>query len=347
MNIVVLAGGLSTERNVSLSSGAMVLEALKNSGHRAVLIDSYLGTEQVPQNIYDLFTDVKETNNITVSQEIPNVDEIRKSRKDYKTGDIGPNVIDICRAADIVYMGLHGEDGENGRMQAFFDILNIKYTGDGYFESAIAMNKTVTKQLVQNAGVRVPKGKSFFAGQDFTTAKEIGFPMIVKPCSGGSSIGVTIVNDEKERQKAFLSAFEYEDEVVAEEYVEGREFSVGVLGDMVLPPIEIIPNEGFYDYAHKYQAGWTKEVCPADLTANQESKMKELTKRAFDALRLCVYGRGEFIMDKNGEMFFLEMNTLPGMTPTSLLPQEAQAVGISYEQLCNRVIDLSLAKYKG
>ena len=347
MNIVVLAGGVSSERDVSLSSGTMVLEALRKLGHKAVLVDSFLGLPSVPQNIADVFTGEKPHAAVRVSEEAPDIANVRAQRKDSGFGEIGAHVIEVCRAADIVYMGLHGDDGENGRMQAFFDVLGVRYTGAGYLESALAMNKTVAKQLLLQQGILTPDGKAFLKGEDTAAAKELGFPCIVKPCCGGSSIGVAIAHNETELERAFEEAFRYENEVLAEAFVTGREFSVGVLGDTVLPPIEIIPRDGFYDYAHKYQAGWTEEVCPADLSDWQEEQMKQAAKAAYHALRLTVYARGEFIMDQDGRLYCLEMNTLPGMTPTSLLPQEAQAVGISYEQLCQRVIDLSVAKYEG
>jgi len=346
MNIVVLAGGLSVERDVSLSSGTMVCAALRRSGHQAVLVDSFLGIDQLPCGPDAFFSSYSSDAAYTVGTEAPDIAAIRASRVDSGFGDIGKNVIEVCRAADIVYMGLHGEDGENGRMQAFFDMLGIRYTGTGYFGSAVAMHKGISKTICDEHGITSPKGKVFFKGRPVSGAESFGFPCVVKPCCGGSSIGVSIPQNADELERAIQDTFQYEDEVLVEEYITGREFSVGVLGDTILPPIEIIPNEGFYDYAHKYQPGWTQEICPAQISAEHTEEMQSLAKKAFDALKLEVYARGEFILTGGGDIYFLEMNTLPGMTPTSLIPQEAAAVGISYDELCMRVVELSMEKYR-
>ncbi len=345
MNIVVLAGGLSVEREVSMSSGSLVAGALRRLGHNALLADVFFGVENLPENILDAFKQADESV-YKVSETAPDIAAVRASRPDSGLGEIGKNIIELCRAADIVYMGLHGEDGENGRLQAFFDVLGIKYTGAGYLGSALAMNKAVAKQIFLNMGIPTPRGASFFRGGSSEGADAFGFPCVVKPCSGGSSIGVTIANNAAELDAALEEAFLLEDEVLVEQYIKGREFSVGVLGDAALPAIEIIPNEGFYDYAHKYQAGWTKEVCPADVEEETEAAMRRYALAAHEALRLSVYSRGEFILDASGALYCLELNTLPGMTPTSLLPQEAAAVGMSYEQLCGKIIGLSLKKYE-
>ncbi len=345
MNIVVLAGGISAEREVSLSSGSMVCNALRKSGYRTVLVDSFLGIEELPSDIMELFTAQGEVQTVRVLEKEPDIEAVRAQRADSGFGTIGKHVIEVCKAADMVYMGLHGEDGENGRIQAFFDVLGIKYTGTGYLGSALAMHKGVTRQMMMQSGVRMANGCVLYKGDGAQAAAQIGFPCIVKPCCGGSSIGIAVANNEKELEDALFGAFRYEDEVVVEAFIKGREFSVGVLGEQVLPPIEIIPRGGFYDYAHKYQAGWTEEICPAELDEKTTKEMQELALKTCRILKLEVYARGEFILDETGALYFLEMNTLPGMTPTSLIPQEAAAVGISYEELCGRIITLSLEKY--
>jgi D-alanine-D-alanine ligase len=169
--------------------------------------------------------------------------------------------------------------------------------------------------------------------------------VIVKPISGGSSIGVTKAETPEELRSAIDGALRYEDEILVEEFIEGREFSCGILGDTALPIVEIIPNEGFYDYEHKYQAGITKEVCPAQLDEENTKKIQQIALKVHKALGLNVYSRVDFILGKDGGIYCLEANTLPGMTPTSLIPQEAKAVGISYEALCQQIIMLSLEKY--
>jgi len=349
MNIVVLAGGLSTEREVSLSSGSKICESLRKSGHNAVLLDAFLGMEDVPSDITKVFTDAKDTGVLKVTEQAPDIEKVKRSRPDSGYGTLGKNVIEICKAADIVYMGLHGENGENGKMQALFDILEIKYTGCGYLASALSMNKALTKMVLTREGITMPKGFAVQKGDenDIEALETLAFPCIAKPCSGGSSIGLTIANTLDELKEAIDSAFKYEDEILVEEYVKGREFSCGFLGDTVLPPIEIIPKGGIYDYQHKYQAGWTTEICPAEITEEECARMQEATRRIVSILGLEVYSRADFIMDASGRPYCLEVNTLPGMTPTSLLPQEAQAVGISYDELCKKVIELSLKKYEG
>lgn len=345
MNIVVLAGGSSTEREVSLSSGTMVTNALRRAGHRAVLVDSFLGVD-VPGDVMDVFNVEGEMEAVRVEENAPDIAKVKAARGDSGFGTVGKNVIKVCRAADIVYMGLHGEDGENGRMQAFFDVLGIRYTGTGYLGSALAMHKGISKRMVADSILKTAKSKVFYKGKGTEGIEEIGFPCIVKPCCGGSSIGIAKAENKEELARALADAFRYEDEIMVEQFITGREFSVGILGDMALPPIEIIPRGGFYDYAHKYQAGWTEEVCPADIDKATEKTMQEMAREACRLLKLEVYARGEFILTENGGIYFLEMNTLPGMTPTSLLPQEAAVAGLSYEQLCERIIELSLEKYR-
>lgn len=344
MNIAVLAGGISTERDVSLSSATGIAKALKKMGHNVALVDSFMGRETIPENILDVFLkEIPENSGVGTKQ--PNIAQLKAQRGESGFGELGKNVIEICKAADLVYMGLHGENGENGRMQALLDVLNIKYTGSGYLGSALAMNKWTTKEILLQNVIVTPKAKRFTKGGDLSECDCYGFPCIVKVCSGGSSIGVSIANSKEELDKAINTAFEYEDELIVEEHIEGREFSVGILGGKVLPPIEIIPQNGWYDYEHKYQAGQTLEVCPADITPQQEEALKFAAKEVYDALNLQVYARVDFIMDKNNVCWCLEANTLPGMTPTSLIPQEAAVEGMSYEDVCSTVIEYSLKKY--
>jgi D-alanine-D-alanine ligase len=343
MDIVVLAGGLSAERDVSLSTGSLVCGALRRAGHRALLTDLFFGPGDLPGDIGEAFEVRRPDASYDVGRDAPDMGAVRAAREDSGLGEIGKNVIELCGAADIVYMGLHGEDGENGRIQAFFDVLGIKYTGSGYLGSALAMHKAVSKDILGRAGVRTPRATLVKKNGG---ARAGGFPCVVKPCSGGSSLGVSVAHNDEQLADALKLAFRFEDEVLAEEYIAGREFSVGILGDTALPPIEIIPDGGFYDYAHKYQAGWTKEICPADLDAAAAERMRRMALDAHAALRLDVYSRGEFILDEDGGIYCLEMNTLPGMTNTSLLPQEAAAAGISYDELCGRIIALSMEKYE-
>lgn len=345
MRIVVLAGGLSTERDVSISSGILVASALREKGHEVVLLDVFTGYEQ---NICDIDALFKQnysfTDKANVGETVSDFSEVKENRLNKSDRFIGTNVIEICSEADITFLALHGGEGENGQLQASLDLLGIKYTGTGYLGSALAMNKGLTKSVFVQNKINTPAGEIFKSAED---AKSWSiFPCVVKPCSGGSSVGIAKAENEEEFLAAVKDAFRYENEIVVEQFVKGREFSVGILGGKALPPIEIIPKSGFYDYAAKYQAGATVEICPADIDEQTDKKLRDAAVAAYNALHLDSYARVDFLVDENGEPFCLEANTLPGMTPTSLLPQEAAVEGMNYADLCEKIIEISLAKYK-
>lgn len=342
MNVVVLAGGISTERDVSLVSGKMIYNALKKNGHNAILLDVYLGTNETDiSNIFTMDKDwVSEIN--PVQNENPDIEKIKALRPDGDKQFFGPKVISICQSADIVFMALHGENGENGKIQACFDLMGITYTGTDYVSSAVAMDKAFTKDIFAAYGVPTPKGIRLRKGAVET--EKVPYPCIVKACKGGSSVGVCIANNDEEYEAAKKEAFLYDDEVVIEQYIKGREFSVGVLQGKALPVIEIAPLQGFYDYKNKYQAGSAVETCPADISKEKTEEMQKIAETVFKALRLKNYARMDFMMSESEELFCLEANTLPGMTPTSLLPQEAAAVGISFNELCEKLMQFSLER---
>ena len=345
MRIVVLAGGLSTERDVSISSGILVASALREKGHEVVLLDVFTGYEQ---NICDIDALFKQNysfaDKANVGETVSDLSEVRENRLNKSDRFIGTNVIEICSEADITFLALHGGEGENGQIQASLDLLGIKYTGTGYLGSALAMNKGLTKSVFVQNKINTPAGEIFKSVED---AKNWSiFPCVVKPCSGGSSVGIAKAENEEEYILAVKDAFRYENEIVVEQFVKGREFSVGILGGKALPPIEIIPKSGFYDYAAKYQAGATDEICPADIDEQTDKKLRESAVAAYNSLHLDSYARVDFLVDENGEPFCLEANTLPGMTPTSLLPQEAAVEGMNYADLCEKIIEISLNKYK-
>lgn len=340
MKIVVLAGGISTERDVSMTTGRMIYKALKKNGHNVILLDSFLGYEG--DDLDSVFEQSKalipENNGISAIN--PDVEQVKALRPDWKKNFFGPNVIDLCQEADVVFMALHGGDGENGRIQAYFDLVGIKYTGTDHVSSAIAMDKAISKELFNANGVPTPVGFHLKKGENTTDVK---FPCVVKASCGGSSVGVSIARDEAEFKTALEEGFKYDDEVVVEQYIKGREFSVGVMAGKALPIIEIAPIEGFYDYKNKYQAGSAVETCPAVLSKEKTEEMQAIAEKVFKVLRLKNYARMDFLMDGETEQLYcLEANTLPGMTPTSLLPQEAQAIGMSFEQLCEEIIRISL-----
>ncbi len=346
MDIVVLAGGLSSERDVSFKSGSMVAEALRARGHRALVLDVFMGYSDAECDITDIFED-SINNSVkveTIPSEAPDIDAIIKSRADQSPSFFGPNVIKICQKADIVFMALHGGDGESGKVQAAFDLYGIKYTGNDYISSAIAMDKQMTKEFFNRAGVPTPVG-TFLKKANRKGFKFDKFPCIVKPNCGGSSIGVTIVEKAEDLDAALDAAFEWEDEVVIEQFIKGREFSDGVMEGKALPVIEIAPKQGFYDYKNKYAAGSAVETCPADISEKATQAMKKYAEMAFKALGLTTYARMDFMMDEEENIYCLEANTLPGMTPTSLLPQEAKVIGMDFEDLCEHLIKVSLKKY--
>lgn len=349
MKIVVLAGGLSPERNVSLSSGTKIAVALRELGHTVALVDMYFGLEDypglAPEELYG--TPAPERWQ-SVDRTAPDLEAVKAARKWAGKGDFGPGVLELCREADVVFLALHGQCGEDGRVQAAFDLLGIPYTGSGYLGSAIAMDKDLTKRLVKHM-VNTPPWtfRRYTAGDIESLVEDTELPCVVKPVDSGSSIGVTIAHSEDELRRALEEGLKHGGRCVLEKYVRGREIQVGVLDGRVLPPIEIIPHEGFYDYENKYQPGAAEEVCPAPLTQAQTQQVKMATAAVFGALGLAVYSRADFILDEEGKFWFLEINTLPGMTPTSLLPQEAAAEGIDYSRLCQRIIDSSLRRRHG
>ena len=350
MNIVVLAGGLSTERDVSLNTGTMVSKALRSKGHNVIMLDVFMGYSDKEEDLTGIF-DRAEAVSVKVAaipETAPDLEKVKAQRKDQSDNFFGPNVIELCRMADIVFMALHGENGENGKIQAAFDLFGIRYTGTGYLGSALAMNKGMAKQLFLENGIPTPRGTSLKRGEDAAKIETCGihFPCVVKPCSGGSSIGVSVVHDKAEYEQALKEAFRWENELVIEEYVKGREFSVGVIDFQALPIIEIAPVEGFYDYKNKYKAGSTVETCPAELSEQITKEMQGYAEKVAEVLGLNTYSRTDFLLDAEDHIFCLEANTLPGMTPTSLLPQEAKVTGVDFNQLCEKLIESSMRKYK-
>ena len=343
MKIVVLAGGTSTERTVSITSGTGICKALRQKGHQAILVDIFCGIENVDrENPFPSEYDVDAASEY-MSAFNDRIEQMKKERRSF----FGPNVLKLCEAADIVFLGLHGANGEDGKVQATFDLMGIKYTGTGYLSSALAMDKGITKQMFLMNNVPTPRGVSMVKEEMTTDLKALGmeFPVVVKTCCGGSSVGVYIVNDQAEYEQALKDAYSYENEVVVEEYIKGREFSVAVVDGKAYPIIEIAPLQGFYDYKNKYKAGATKETCPANLPKEISEKMQRWAEKACETAGVTTYARVDELLNEDGDIYCLEINTLPGMTGTSLLPQEAAAVGMSYDELTKKIIEISLEKY--
>ena len=346
MNIVVLAGGLSPERQVSLVSGTGICRALRSKGHRAVLVDMYLGIPDYRGREQEAF-DAPDglCGEVSIQTEAPDLEAVRRSRADQSPRLFGPGVLEVCTAADMVFLGLHGECGEDGRVQAAFDLLGIPYTGSGYLSSGMAMNKAVAKQVMERVGVLTPPWRELiYEEKDIPRlTEELPVPCAVKIINGGSSLGVTLPDTREELAAALRDTLRYGGHVIVEEKLFGRDIAVGVLGDAYLPPVEIIPRCGaYFDYAAKYQAGASQEICPAPVTEKQRRIMGEATLRLHRALGLTAYSRADFILDQEGRPWCLEINTLPGMTPASLLPKEAAAAGMDYEALCQEILALSM-----
>jgi D-alanine-D-alanine ligase len=341
MKILVLAGGLSHERDVSLSSGSLAANALMARGHRVALVDLYFGIEGERDIFFDGRSGKKY--NYQVTRQEPDLAVI-KERNGSRDALIGPNVIEACMESDLVFMALHGGIGENGQIQAVFDCHGVKYTGSGYTGSLLAMDKDLAKQIMRQNGVPTADWRLTERGTDAKSLiEDLGLPLVVKPCCSGSSIGVSMADDPFELEAAISSAGRYESRLLAEKKITGREFSVGILAGRPLPVIEIKPRSGFYNYENKYQAGAAEEICPAELSERLTEELQGLALKTHRALKLGSYSRIDFILDEEVGPFCLEANTLPGLTPTSLLPQEAAAAGICYEDLCDKIAKLALS----
>ena len=349
MKIVVLAGGLSTERQVALTSGTGVCRALRERGHQAILVDMFLGLEQYHGRLEDIF-DAPDglCGSSRVESTEPDLEAVRRSRIDQSPSMLGKDVLTMCRMADIVFLALHGACGEDGRIQATLDLLGVPYTGSGYLGSGMAMDKAVTKQIMDTAGVRTAPWRDIhYTEADIPRlVEELEVPCAVKIVNGGSSIGVELPDTREELEKALRNLLCYGDHVVVEKKIKGREIQVAVLGDTYLPAVEIIPKGAYFDYVSKYQKDGAVELCPAPITDDEWKQVGEFALKLHRALGLSVYSRADFILDENGLAWCLEINTLPGMTPTSLVPQEAAQVGLSYADLCERIVELSLAARK-
>ncbi len=345
MKIVVLAGGISTEREVSLVSGNGICRALRAIGHRAVLVDMFLGLEEVPEDMEALFDApgglMRE---VRVHAQAPDLDAVRRQRSGQRS-HLGPHVLEACAAADLVFLGLHGQDGEDGRIQAALDLMGVPYTGAGHLASALAMDKAMAKRLMDAGGIRTPKWQLLEYGPEDVErlAAELPMPCVVKTTGGGSSLGVYLPEDRTALKAALAEVLRYGGKVLVEERIYGRELTVAVLGERWLPAVETVPAGADFDYAAKYQAGGALETCPAQVPPEVMEAAGEMALRAHRCLGLEVYSRTDMILDGEGTLWCLEVNSLPGMTPTSFVPKEAAAVGMSYEELCAEIVRLSLA----
>jgi len=346
MKIVVLGGGISTERHVSLVSATSVCKALRSLGHKAIFVDLYLGLENYDGALEAVFeAEDGFCGEVAIGTEAPDIDAVIASRKYKSKSRIGEKVLEVCAMADCVFLGLHGEDGEDGKIQAALDLIGVPYTGSDYLGSAMAMDKAVTKRIMDTCGVLTPKWSEVtYCEADIPSLCEsLPLPCAVKVVGGGSSIGVALPDTKQELNDALHEILKYGNRVVVEEKIQGREMTIPVFDGKYLSAIEIVPPEGMtFDYVAKYQ-GATQELCPAPITEAEHRLMGEAALRIHNALGLSVYSRTDFILDKEGRAWCLEVNTLPGMTSASLIPKAAAIEGMTYPELCEKIVLLSLA----
>ncbi len=333
MNIAVLLGGTSPERHVSMSSGKGVATALMAAGHTVHLYDIALGA-----NALISFGDLH-----LPTEQAPDDAELSS----FNNNAIITAVQSLPSDLDVAFLALHGAPGEDGTVQGLLELRGIPYTGSGVLASALAMDKAMSKRVMEHYDIPTPRWFQATRGQLDApmllarVEQYTDFPVVVKPNDGGSTVGLTIVNDADGLESAFQLAGHYSETVLFEEFIEGRELTVGILGEEALPIVEIRPKSGIYDYANKYTAGRTEYFCPAELPRSLTEEVQELARRAHAALGCSGYSRVDFRLDNDGQPFCLEVNTLPGMTATSLVPKAAAADGMSYQELCEQIIRLS------
>lgn len=326
MKITVLTGGTSTERNVALASAVQVVAALRKSGHEVSVVDTARGF--IPRG--------EESSLLpeTVGTTPPSSVELAALERGRQLSSLGE--IPAVRRADAIFLALHGGWGEDGTVQAVLEVNRVPYTGSGILGSALAMDKDLSKKLFRTANV--PTAAWAMAPlQAAESERRFGWPVVVKPSKQGSTVGLTLVKRRADYEAAVELAARYDDEIMIEAFVPGRELTVGILDDQALPVGEIIPQHEIFDYECKYTPGMSREIFPADLDFAVASEAQRLALVAHRALKLGGYSRVDFRLTAEGNLFCLEVNTLPGLTATSLLPQAARAAGIDFPALCDRI----------
>ncbi|HSI85651.1 MAG: D-alanine--D-alanine ligase [Candidatus Methylacidiphilales bacterium] len=333
MKVAVLVGGTSMERDVSLASGAQVVKALRTQGHKVLVVDTARGLLGPAEEALFLASGVAE---------VP-PDESALTATGGGTAMVLAQTPEL-QNVDVLFLALHGGTGEDGTLQTILDLTGIPYTGSGRLGSANAMDKDMSKRLFCAGGI--PTAPWLMSPVSLETVREhVGIPCVVKPNSQGSTIGLTVVKKEEDLQAAIDLAHQYDEEVMIERFVPGRELTVGILDGKALGVGEILPKfSEIFDYKSKYQKGGAEEIFPADLTPEQTARIKELGLKVFYALKLRDYCRVDFRMDPDGGLWCLEVNTLPGMTATSLLPQSAKVEGIGFAELVEKICGLGLKR---
>jgi D-alanine-D-alanine ligase len=331
MKITVLMGGTSSERNVSLASGIRIVQALRERGHKVIALDPARGV------ISD--AEERELSTGKVGTEPPSLESLSK----FAEGTFLTNLTAMkeIRDADVVFLALHGGQGEDGTIQALLDMAHVRYTGSGHLSSALAMDKDLSKKLFRSAEVKTAEWLMAPVTVEQVEGM-LGLPVVVKPSKQGSTVGLSLVKKREDLMPAIAEASKYDDEVMIERFIPGRELTVGVLGNVALPVGEILPKHEIYDYECKYTAGMAEEEFPAKLSPEATERVQQQALAAFRALKLRGYSRIDFRMTTGGEFYCLEANTLPGMTELSLIPQGAAAMGIKFPELCERIVKLAL-----
>jgi D-alanine-D-alanine ligase len=333
MRIAVLLGGVSVERDVSFASGRGVVNALRESGHDVIPIDPAFGANQ-PANLNELISQ-------SVHADPPSLEELSKLSPRSLVECINSSLLD---AIDMVFIALHGTWGEDGTIQSLLEMRGVRYTGSGVLSSALAMDKAMSKVIFQHFGVLTADWFRFDSQTSPETirgeAERIGYPVVVKPNDGGSTVGLTVVQQPgKQLEQAVKLAAQYSKVIMLEKFIDGLELTVAIVGNDVLPIIEIKPKGGIYDYHHKYTKGMTEYICPAKIPENMTQYVSEQALLAFRSLGCSGFGRIDFRVNSDGDAYCLEVNTIPGMTGTSLVPKSAAAAGWSFPELCERIVN--------
>jgi D-alanine-D-alanine ligase len=338
-----MTGGVSSEREVSLSSGRSILTALRDKGHFVKVIDPLYGGIDVNENL--IFRE-------NIKKEYPTSEKLKRLTKDSQRGLISCINSALFDDIELVFLALHGKFGEDGKIQTLLELRGIKYTGSGVISSAVAMDKDVSKSLFRYSGIETPDWitleKKNYTDLEDTYDKIInliGYPFVIKPNDEGSTVGLTILKNKgniRELNTALKSGFEYSDKLIIEKYIKGRELTVPIIGEEAFPLLEIIPKDGFYDYEHKYQNCMSDYECPAGVSKGIKMEAERLALKAHNSLGCSVYSRVDFILSEDEKLYCLEVNTLPGMTSLSLVPKSAKSRGIEFPELIELIIDLSL-----
>jgi D-alanine-D-alanine ligase len=330
--IVVVTGGSTPERDVAFAGAAQVVGALRGLGYAVTVVDTTSGVLDP--------ADEQRLLQPSVGREPPSAERLAELAR----LELGPRLVQLpaVRDAELVFPVLHGAQGEGGAFQALLELAGIPYAGSGPLGSALAMDKDVAKRLFRDTGVPTPDWVMWPASPEGLAA--VGRPCVVKPVKVGSTVGLTVVHRDADLPEAAALAATYDDEVMVETFVPGREFTVGILGDQALAVGEIIPAHEIFDYECKYTPGLTREVFPAEIPQDLTATLRDLALRAHRALKLRDFSRIDFRVAPDGTPWCLEANTLPGVTRTSLLPQSAAAVGIAFPALCDAICQRGLAR---